>query len=119
MPPNGASTSPTTSIEPARSSRPVDRGELRERLAVGRYPRSSTYDPVWLIDNMMGPCAAWLMEALTDVVPLEEGERVLDLGCGKAVSSIFLTREFGVGVEAVDLWIDPSDNQQRIADAGR
>jgi cyclopropane fatty-acyl-phospholipid synthase-like methyltransferase len=44
--------------------------------------------------------------------------RVLDLGCGKAVSSIFLAREFGVRVWATDLWIDPHSNWKRIDEAG-
>jgi ubiquinone/menaquinone biosynthesis C-methylase UbiE len=43
---------------------------------------------------------------------------VLDVGCGKAVSSIFLAKEFGVQVFAKDLWIDPMENWQRIYDAG-
>jgi cyclopropane fatty-acyl-phospholipid synthase-like methyltransferase len=44
--------------------------------------------------------------------------RVLDLGCGRAASSIFLHREFGVQVWATDLWFSPSENLQRIQDAG-
>ncbi len=44
--------------------------------------------------------------------------RILDLGCGKAASSIFLAREFGVTVWATDLWFNPSENWQRICDAG-
>jgi len=44
--------------------------------------------------------------------------RVLDLGCGRAMSSIFLRREFGVQVWAADLWFSPSENWQRIRDAG-
>jgi cyclopropane fatty-acyl-phospholipid synthase-like methyltransferase len=44
--------------------------------------------------------------------------RVLDLGCGKASSSVFLRREFGVQVWATDLWISASENIQRIRDAG-
>jgi methylmalonyl-CoA mutase C-terminal domain/subunit len=44
--------------------------------------------------------------------------RVLDIGCGRAVSSIFLRREFGVQVWATDLWFTASENQQRIRDAG-
>lgn len=44
--------------------------------------------------------------------------RVLDLGCGRAMSSIFLRREFDVQVWAVDLWFNPSENMQRIRDAG-
>ena len=44
--------------------------------------------------------------------------RVLDLGCGRALSSIFLRREFGVQVWATDLWFSASENLQRIRDAG-
>jgi len=43
--------------------------------------------------------------------------RVLDLGCGRAASSIFLRREFGVQVWATDLWFSASENLQRIRDA--
>jgi SAM-dependent methyltransferase len=96
----------------------VDRRELLERLTTRRYPRASRYDPAWLIENMMGPNAAWLAEALTDVMPLRPGDHVLDLGCGRAVSSIFLAKEFQVEVDAVDLWIDPLENERRIAYAG-
>ncbi len=38
------------------------------------------------------------------------GLRVLDLGCGRASSSIFLCREFGVQVWAADLWFSASEN---------
>ena len=40
--------------------------------------------------------------------------RVLDMGCGKAISSIFLAQEFGVQVWATDLWISAAENWQRI-----
>jgi cyclopropane fatty-acyl-phospholipid synthase-like methyltransferase len=43
---------------------------------------------------------------------------VLDLGCGRAASSIFLHREFGVQVWATDLWFSASENARRITDAG-
>ena len=49
---------------------------------------------------------------------LRSGMRVLDLGCGRASSSIFLRREFGVQVWATDLWFSASENFQRIRDAG-
>jgi SAM-dependent methyltransferase len=49
---------------------------------------------------------------------LTPGMRVLDLGCGRASSSIFLRREFGVQVWAADLWFSPAENIQRIRDAG-
>jgi cyclopropane fatty-acyl-phospholipid synthase-like methyltransferase len=43
--------------------------------------------------------------------------RILDLGCGKATSSIFLAKEFGVQVWATDLWIEATDNWRRISAA--
>lgn len=83
-----------------------------------RYSRSNTYDPHWILDNQMGPNALWLVEALTEVMQIRPGMRVLDLGCGRALTSIFLAKEFGVQVWATDLWIEASDNQQRIGAAG-
>jgi SAM-dependent methyltransferase len=82
------------------------------------YPRSSAYDPQWTYRNSMGPNALWLVDALTQVLPLEPGMRVLDLGCGTAITSIFLAREHDVQVFAADLWIEPSLNLPRIAEAG-
>ena len=49
---------------------------------------------------------------------LRPGMRVLDLGCGRASSSIFLRREYGVQVWATDLWFSAAENIQRIRDAG-
>jgi cyclopropane fatty-acyl-phospholipid synthase-like methyltransferase len=66
----------------------------------------------------MGPNPVWLMELLTEAMDLRSGQRVLDLGCGRAATSIFLAREFGVQVWATDLWINASDNWSRIEDSG-
>jgi len=44
--------------------------------------------------------------------------RVLDLGCGRGLSSIFLRLEFEVEVWAVDLWFSASENLKRFTDAG-
>jgi SAM-dependent methyltransferase len=83
-----------------------------------RYRRSNAYEPSWVLDNQMGPNALWLMEALTEAMPIEAGMRVLDLGCGTAMTSIFLAKEFGAQVWATDLWIDASANQARVSAAG-
>jgi cyclopropane fatty-acyl-phospholipid synthase-like methyltransferase len=92
--------------------------ELRSRLGKPAFPRSSAYSAEWLFDTMMGPNVLWLAEWASHAVPLRPEMRVLDLGCGKAASSIFLAKEFGVTVWAADLWIKPSDNLQRIEAAG-
>src|ERR1700683_2544811 len=44
--------------------------------------------------------------------------RVLDLGCARAMTSIFLAKEFGAEVWATDLWIDATSNLERILAAG-
>lgn len=82
------------------------------------FPRAGRYDVDWQVRNAMGPNPLWLLEPLCERMQLREGMRVLDLGCGRAATSIFLAREFGVSVCAADLWIAPSDNARRIEEAG-
>jgi cyclopropane fatty-acyl-phospholipid synthase-like methyltransferase len=86
-------------------------------LTLPEYPRSASYDPRWALENSMGPNVLRLTEALTQVMVLEPGMRVLDMGCGRALSSIFLAREFDVRVWSTDLWIPASENWQRIVAA--
>jgi SAM-dependent methyltransferase len=93
---------------------PVDK-----RLLTERFPRSSQYNPEWVLANASGGAnSLWLIEWLTTAMELRPGMRVLDLGCGRASSSIFLRREFGVQVWATDLWFSASENIRRIRDAG-
>jgi cyclopropane fatty-acyl-phospholipid synthase-like methyltransferase len=91
---------------------------LNARLARKRFPRASKYDARWIIDNLMGPHVLWLSEYLSEGLALSPGMRVLDLGCGKAISAIFFAKEFGVDVVACDLWIKAEDNARRIQAAG-
>ena len=89
------------------------------RLVSQRFPRSSKYHPEWVLASVSGAAnALWMTEWLTTAMDLRPGMRVLDLGCGRAASSIFLRREFDVQVWATDLWFSASENIQRIRDAG-
>jgi cyclopropane fatty-acyl-phospholipid synthase-like methyltransferase len=83
-----------------------------------RYTRSNGYQASWVLENLMGPNPLWLLESLTEVMPIEPGTRILDLGCGKGLTSIFLAKEFGARVWAADLWIDATSNAKRIREAG-
>jgi cyclopropane fatty-acyl-phospholipid synthase-like methyltransferase len=88
-------------------------------LTSDRFPRSSKYHPDWIKASVSGGAnSLWLTEWLTEALDLRAGMRVLDLGCGRAASSIFLAREFGVQVWAVDLWFNVSENFERVRDAG-
>lgn len=89
------------------------------RLVSERFPRSLRYHPEWVLANASGGAnSLWITEWLTEALDLRPSMRVLDLGCGRASSSIFLRREFGVQVWATDLWFNASENLQRIRDAG-
>lgn len=92
--------------------------DLRRMLANERFPRSEAYDPVWVAENQMGPNALWLTEWLCEKIDLAPGMRVLDMGCGKALSSVFLAKEYGVTVWANDLWIKPGENWERVRAEG-
>jgi 2-polyprenyl-3-methyl-5-hydroxy-6-metoxy-1,4-benzoquinol methylase len=65
-----------------------------------RYPLSSRYDPRWVIALEMGPHPLWQLEDILPALALEPGSRVLDLGCGRGATSVFLARECGVTVTA-------------------
>src|SRR6185503_5507390 len=89
------------------------------RLNSDRFPRASRYHPDWVLAAVSGAAnALWITEWLAEAMDLRPGMRVLDLGCGRAMSSVFLRREFGLQVWATDLWFSASENLQRIRDAG-
>jgi ubiquinone/menaquinone biosynthesis C-methylase UbiE len=92
--------------------------DLKQLVHHPDYPRAGKYDADWILDHQMGPNALWLMEWLTRDLDLQPGMRVLDLGCGKALTSVFLAREFGVQVWAVDLWMGPDGNWRRACEMG-
>ena len=88
-------------------------------LNSNRFPRASKYNPEWITSGVSGGAnPLWMTEWLSEALDLRPGLRVLDLGCGRALSSIFLHKEFGVKVWAADLWFSVSENRQRIEDAG-
>ncbi len=90
-----------------------------ERLLSERFPRSSQYHPEGVLANASGSAnSLWLTEWLSSGLDLQPGMRVLDLGCGRASSSIFLRREYGVQFWATDLWFSAAENFLRIRDAG-
>lgn len=90
-----------------------------ERLLSDRFPRASCYHPDWVLASIGGASnPLWLTEWLCEGLDLRPGMRVLDLACGRAASSVFLRREFDVQVWAADLWFSPSENLQRVRDAG-
>jgi SAM-dependent methyltransferase len=92
---------------------------MNDQLISKRFPRASAYHPEWVLAGVSGVAnPLWMAEWLSESLDLRPGMRVLDLGCGRALSSVFLHREFGVQVWAADLWFDVSENLRRVRDAG-
>jgi len=49
---------------------------------------------------------------------LSAGQRGLDLGCGRGASSVFLAKEFGVSVVAIDLVVSATEKYRRFQQHG-
>ena len=106
-----------TNQKPALSFSPVS-ATMNRGGRMKRYPRTEGYDGEWVERNWMGPNPLWLLEDLCAHLELRPGMRVLDMGCGKGLTSVFLAREYGVTVFANDLWISADDNFRRFEEAG-
>lgn len=67
---------------------------------------------------MMGPNCVVILEELLNKYPLKVGtdDLVLDLGCGKGLSSLVIAKETGAKVYAVDLWITEQENWKRFSE---
>jgi SAM-dependent methyltransferase len=84
-----------------------------------RFPRATKYNPEWVLAGISGAAnPLWMCEWLVEAMELRPGIRVLDLGCGRGLSSVFLQREYGVEVWAYDLWFSAEERTQRARDAG-
>jgi cyclopropane fatty-acyl-phospholipid synthase-like methyltransferase len=92
--------------------------DMQAWLTNPAFPRTAKYDPAWVLENDMGPHVLWMTEWALEAVDIKPGMKVLDLGCGRGTSSIFLAREMQAQVWATDLWIPAEENEVRIAAAG-
>lgn len=66
----------------------------------------------------MGSNSVRLLEEMLEKYPLQKDSRVLDLGCGKGLTSMYMVKEAGVNVFANDLWVSATDNNERFKDWG-
>lgn len=76
------------------------------------------FEMEYLRENMMGPNCVRILEELSKDFDMPPGSRVMDLGCGKGLTSIYLAEEYDVQVYATDLWISATENFNRIQERG-
>lgn len=84
----------------------------------GDYPELAGYTREQIYDETIGGGALYLAARMTRTMHLRPGHIVLDLGCGRGATSMFLVRHFGVRVIAVDLWTSATDLYRRIEERG-
>ncbi len=79
-----------------------------------------SYKEYMTADTLMGPNSARVLEELLKRYPLQlsSENKVLDLGCGKGLTSLILARETGAKVYANDLWVRAEENKMRFEEWG-
>jgi cyclopropane fatty-acyl-phospholipid synthase-like methyltransferase len=76
------------------------------------------FDDNYLKENMMGPNAVTILEELTSDIELTPDMRIMDLSCGRGLTSMMLADKTKAQVIAVDLWITATDNFERFREKG-
>ena len=71
-----------------------------------------------LRETMWGPNAIRQSEELATHFTITKDMRILDLGCGPGLSSLYLVQEYGAEVFATDLLMNPTENYARFQSLG-
>ena len=81
---------------------------------------TSAYRELFTAGNLMGPNSALLLGELLNRCPsdFDKTSIILDLGCGKGLTSLVIHKETSAIVYANDLWISQEENGKRFADWG-
>ena len=83
-----------------------------------KYKRTNKYDTKLINEKIMGPNPLKLEEELMNDNKLREESVVMDLGSGEGITSVFLVKEYGFKVYAVDLWSEPENNKKFFEEMG-
>lgn len=74
--------------------------------------KSDQYKELFNKEFLMGPNSMRLLEEMLEKYPIEDGLKVMDLGCGRGLTSLYLAKETNADVYATDLWIRATDNYE-------
>jgi SAM-dependent methyltransferase len=69
-----------------------------------KYPELDGYSDDECYRDFFGGGGLYLAVEMLRTLHLRPGDMLLDLGCGKGATSIFLAKHYGVRVVALDLW---------------
>lgn len=83
-----------------------------------KYPELEGYTRNEIYQDCFGGGGLYLAARMARTLRLRPNDIVLDLGCGKGSSSIFLAKHYGVNVVALDLWTAADFLEQKISAHG-
>lgn len=69
-------------------------------------------------EGSLGAGDLYLADEMANLLELKPGNRVIELGAGRCLSSIFLAKHYGVNIIAADWGINPSDNWKSVIEKG-
>ena len=76
--------------------------------------KADKYKELFTDAFLMGPNSVRLLAEMLEKCPIDEGLRILDLGCGKGLTSLFMAKETKAQVYAVDLWVSATENYEQF-----
>lgn len=82
------------------------------------YPELQAYSRDELYRDFFGGGGLYLAVKMLRTLRLQPGQVVLDLGCGKGETSVFLVKHYGVQVKALDLWTSAEFLNEKFAARG-
>lgn len=88
-------------LDPEQTRAVIAQLNIPDRI---RYPELDGYTRDELYEDCQGGGGLYLAVRMARLLQMKPGDIVLDLGCGKGTTSIFLAKHYGVTVIALDLW---------------
>ncbi len=82
------------------------------------YPELDGYSNDDMYHDFFGGGGLYLVARMLRDLELQPGQIVLDLGCGKGESSVFMAKHYPVQVKALDLWTSAEFLTQKFAERG-
>lgn len=78
---------------------------------------SNLSNPDFVRSLLMGPNCLTLLEEMLPHLDLPAAKRILDLGCGNGLTSMYLAERSAASIFAMDLWISATENDHRFRQA--